>query len=183
VHRPPESAWSGLISHLTELSGGNVHAKGLVAIGCSSNGHNECWDVVNYDWNSYWCTRNSPNEWIQFDFKDRRVSLSHYALKSDGNGHHLLQWALQGSVDGNSWTDLDRRNTQELNGDYVTKIFPCEQRESSSTPHFYRYIRLMQTGKDSQGRDYLELANFECFGWMVNLGDIGVVPHLNHRHS
>jgi hypothetical protein len=53
VHRPPESAWSGLISHLTEFCGGNVHAKGLVAISCSSNAHNQCWDVVNYAWNSY----------------------------------------------------------------------------------------------------------------------------------
>jgi hypothetical protein len=109
---------------LTELCGGNVHAKGLVAISCSSNERNQCWDVVNYDWNKYWFTSNSPNSWIQFDFKDQPVSLSHYALKSDGNGDcHLLQWALQGSVDRNSWTDLDRRNTQELNRNNVTQIF------------------------------------------------------------
>jgi hypothetical protein len=92
VHRPPESAWSGLISHLTKLCCGNVHAKGLVAISCSSKGFNQCWDVVNYDWNSYWDTSDSPNGWIQFDFKDRLVSLSHCALKSDGGSHHLLQW-------------------------------------------------------------------------------------------
>jgi hypothetical protein len=165
------------------MCGGNVHAKGLVAISCSSNWYNQYWDVVNYDWNNYWFTTNSPNSWIQFDFKDRLVSLSHYALKSDGNECHLLQWALQGSVDGNSWTDLDRRNTQELNGKYLTKIFPCEQRESSSTPPFYRYIRLMQTGNDSSGYDHLMLGNFECFGWMMNLRNIGVVPHLNLRHS
>jgi hypothetical protein len=172
-----------LISHLTELCGGNVHAKGLVAISSSSNAYHQCWDVVNYDWNNYWYTNSSPNSWIQFEFKDRLVSLSHYALKSDGHGdNHLLQWALQGSVDGNSWTDLDRRNTQELNGNYVTKIFPCEQHESSSTPHFYRYIRLMQTGKESYGYDYLMLGNFECFGCMVNLGDIGVVGDVNVRH-
>jgi hypothetical protein len=184
VHRPPESAWSGLISYLTELCCGNVHAKGLVAISCSSNSSNQCSDVVNYDWNNYWHTTNSPNGWIQFDFKDRLVSLSHYALKSDGEGsYHLLQWALQGSVDGNSWTDLDRRNTQELNGKYVTKIFPCDQGESSSTPHFYRYIRLMSTGTNSYGNDYLLLGNFECFGWMMNLGNIGVVSHVNLRHS
>jgi hypothetical protein len=174
VHRRPESAWSGLISHLTEFCGGNVHVKGLVAITCSSNLSNQCWDVVNYNWDDFWGTQSSPNGWIQFDFKDRLVSLSHYALKSDGGAFHLLQWALQGSVDGNSWTDLDRRNTQELNGHYVTKIFPCDQRESSSTPHFYRYIRLTQTGKNSYGDDYLMLGNFECFGWMVNLGNIGV---------
>jgi hypothetical protein len=61
VKRSPDSPWSGLISHLTELCGGNVHAKGLVAIGCSSTSYNQCWDVVNYDGEHFWYTPNSPN--------------------------------------------------------------------------------------------------------------------------
>jgi hypothetical protein len=167
VTRSPDSPWSGLIAHLTELCGGNVHAKGAVNITCSSTARNQCWDVVNYAWNDYWYAYNSQNNWIQFDFKDRVVSITHYTLKSDGQGgHHLLEWAVQGSMDGLSWADLDRRHTQELNSDYVTKIFSCDA--TFSQPHFYRCIRLLQTGKSSSGNDYLMLANFECFGSMVN---------------
>jgi hypothetical protein len=184
VQRSPDSAWSGLISHLTELCGGNFHTKGFVAVGCSSTRSHQCWDVVNYHGDHDWHTDNSANSWIQFDFKDRLISVTHYALKADGNtGCHLLQWTLQGSMDGHSWTDLDRRNTQELNGRYTTRICPCEQVASSSNLHFYRYIRLLQTGKDSSGYDYLMLGNFECFGYLMNLGNIGVIPLLNLRNS
>jgi hypothetical protein len=119
VHRSPDSAWSGLISHLTELSGGNVHLRNIVTVSCSSTRKKEYWNVLDYDWDGYWESNDQPNSWIQFDFKDRFVSLTHYALKSDGDGgHHLLQWTVQGSVDGHSWINLDRRNTQELNGKY-----------------------------------------------------------------
>jgi hypothetical protein len=180
LKRTPDSPWSGLISVLSEFCGGNVHEKDVVVVSCSSTGRNQCWSVVNSDWNDYWYTQSSPNSWIQFDFKDRFVSLTHYTLKSDGyTTHHLLQWTLQGSIDGNSWTDLDRRNTQELNGNYVTKIFPCAEFESSSTPHFYRYIRLTQTGKDSYGSDNLMLAGFECFGSIVTSANLGFVPSAN----
>jgi hypothetical protein len=168
VTRCPDSPWSGLIAHLSELCGGNVHAKGAVDISSSSAHRNQCWDVVNYAWNDHWYTCNSPNSWIQFDFKDHLVSITHYALKSDGHGgsHHLLEWAVQGSIDGLSWIDLDRRRTQDLNNNYITKIFSCDA--TASQPHFYRFIRLLQTGKNSSGNDHLMLANFECFGSMAN---------------
>jgi hypothetical protein len=166
VARSPDSPWSGLIAHLTELCGGNVHAKGAVDVSCSSTYRHQCWDVVNYAWNDYWSTYTMPNSWIQFDFKDRVVSLTHYALKSDGNSnHHLVEWAVQGSMDGLSWTDLDRRHTQDLNNNYITKIFSCDA--TFSQPHFYRCIRLLQTGKNSAGSDNLMLTNFECFGSMA----------------
>jgi hypothetical protein len=167
VTRCPDSPWSGLIAHLSELCGGNVHAKGAIDVSCSSSSRNQCWDVVNYAWNDYWYTSSAPNSWIQFDFKDRVVSLTHYALKSDGsNGCHLLEWAVQGSIDGRSWTDLDRRQTQDLNNNYITKVFSCDA--TFPEPHFYRFIRLLHPGKNSSGSDTLMLANFECFGSMAN---------------
>jgi hypothetical protein len=129
---------------------------------------------VNYDWNNYFYTQNSANGWIQFDFKDRSVSLSHYALKSDGDDScHLLQWGLSGSNDGNDWTILDERNTQDLNGNYVTKMFRCN--ETSSVSQFYRDIRLTQTGKNSSGHDYLLLANIEFFGLIINSAMRGLI--------
>jgi hypothetical protein len=84
VTRHPDSPWSGLISYIRELCFGNVHEKGVIEITSSSNGHNHCWDVVNYDWNDYWFTNCSANSWIQFDFKEWIVSVTHYSLKSKG---------------------------------------------------------------------------------------------------
>jgi hypothetical protein len=164
---PPESPWAGLISHLSELCGGNVHEKGLVNITCSSTQKNQCWEIVNYGWTGYIVTDSRPNSWIQFDFKDRVVSLTHYALKShSGCVNFFVQWILQGSVDGNTWSVLDAQNTQNLNGTSLTKIFPCSV--NSSVRRLYRYIRLTQTGKASHGSDVLALANIEFFGLMRN---------------
>jgi hypothetical protein len=156
--------FSGLIHHLCDECHGNVHEGDVVNITCSSRSYNECWQVVNYDWNCYFHTTNSPNSWIQFDFKDRLVSLTHYALKSDGNSsaYHHVEWTISGSNDGDSWTIVDCQKTQALNGRYIPKLFECGHKSSVSP--FYRYLRLTQTGKNSYGNHYLMLSSIEFFG-------------------
>jgi hypothetical protein len=84
-------------------------------------------------------------------------------------------------MDGDSWADLDRRNTQELNHDFVTKIYSCDV--IFSEPRFDRYIRLPQTGRSSSGYDYLMLVNFECFGSMANALPIEIIHHGNPPNS
>jgi hypothetical protein len=163
----PQLPFCGLIGDLGSVCGGNVHTKGAVSITCSSTAHNQCWQVVDSDWTSWWCSKDVANSWIQFDFKDRAVSLTHYALKShSGGGDWFVQWPLLGSTDGNSWTVLDRRHTQDLNGLSIIEIFECN--ESSRVGSFYRYIRLTQTGKNSSNHDSLKLTNIEFFGSMKN---------------
>jgi hypothetical protein len=157
----PSSPWSGILSFLRSECGGNVHERGVVSITSSSDGYNKCHQVADHGWNNFWYTNNDPRSWIQFDFKDSSICLTDYALKSDGHGgRHLLQWEIEGSEDGNGWERIDARNTQDLNGNYITKTFKC----SSPGNRFYRYIRLIQTGKNSSGNDYLLLCNIEFFG-------------------
>lgn len=175
VVRSPTSPWAGLIAHLHELCGGNVHREGCVEITCSSTVYNSCSVVVDYDASGYWVSNDLRNSWIQFDFKDRIVSLNDYALKSDGNCNHLLEWTLHGSMDMNSWTVLDSQSRQDPTGDSTTKIFPCG--EGTSPCRFYRYIRLTQTGKASSGTDSLMLVNLEFFGLMMNSSSAGFLSH------
>lgn len=156
-----DAPFSGVFDHLRTECGGNVHDKGIVAITASADGWNKCYQVTDYDWNSYWCSRDSPGSWIQFDFKDSRLSVSGYTIKSDGNGmSHLLKWAIEGSNDGNEWICLDCRDTQKLNGNSRIKNFTCSQQNSE----FFRYVRLRQTGKNSSDCDFLVLTNIEFFG-------------------
>jgi hypothetical protein len=78
--------------------------------------------AADHDWNDYWYTLGSANLWIQFDFKTRRVSFTHYTLKSDGSGcSHPLEWTIAGSCDGTSWDSIDCRKTQDSNGNDITK--------------------------------------------------------------
>jgi hypothetical protein len=127
------------IDYLISVYGGNVHERGVVAITCSSNSTSKCWHVANFDSNRYWSSCNDENSWIPFDFKNRDVSLTHYTLKSDGYGaNHLFQWTLAGSRDRMTWKSIDVRHTQELNGNYLIKIFSCSAPSDGS--RFYRFI-------------------------------------------
>jgi hypothetical protein len=161
----PSQPFKGIISHLSAECGGNVHTHGIVSITASSTCRNACHQVVDYDWKNYWCTDNVANSWIQFDFKSRRISPTHYTIRSDGSGYnHLLTWSLDGSNDGTSWTPLDRRDTNDLNGNYVVKSYDCQSNQSPSSG--FRFVRLTQTGADSSGSNYLLLGNLEFFGKM-----------------
>jgi hypothetical protein len=85
--------FNGIIDYLTAECGGNVHTEGNVAITASSTMHNACHQVADYYRTDYWFSQNQPNSWIQFDFKSRRVSPTHYTIKSDRDVRgHLVNW-------------------------------------------------------------------------------------------
>jgi hypothetical protein len=106
-----------ILRHLKGKCGGNVHEKGVVNITSSSDQSNKCWQVADYGWNGYWMSQPVSNSWICFDFKQRKLSLQHYTLKSGNVGaHYPIQWEIEGSEDGNSWNCLDSRNTRDLCG-------------------------------------------------------------------
>jgi hypothetical protein len=151
----------GILASLTRQFGGNVHTKEIVEIKASSTQYHQCQQVADYAWTSYWHSRNMINSWIQFDFKDRRISVAHYSIKSDGEGNsHLAKWSLAGSEDAESWTVLDERDTQDLDGSYVVKTYECQSHRSSC----FRFIRLTQTRLNSSKNQHLMLANVEFFG-------------------
>ena len=158
------SPFKGIISHLREECGGNVHQRGVVNITASHNGHNQCYQVTDYDWTDFWgANDNKPNSWICFDFKEKRVKLSGYSLKSmplDPSYAHPIQWVIEGSNDGSEWREIDRRNTQDLNGKSIVKTYSCGGGGSES----FRYLRLRQTGKNACGCDQQYLSSIEFFG-------------------
>jgi hypothetical protein len=56
---------------------------------------------------------------------------------------------IESSKDGSSWFELDRRETRDLDGKYVTKTFSIVRREE------LRMICFRLIGKNSAGRDEL----------------------------
>jgi hypothetical protein len=168
---PLESSrpFEGIISYLTRESGGNVHTQGIVSITASSNYSSQCYQVADYDWSSYWISADTQHSWIKFDFKNRKISLTDYSIKSGGQTSHLLvNWSIDGSNDDETWMTLDRRNTQDLNERYAVKSYRCESSPSSGS--FFRFIRLTQVGPNSSNQHYLLIANVEFFGDLVDAG-------------
>jgi hypothetical protein len=160
--------WNGIIHHLSKKCDGNVHLKGVVNITASGKDErNKCYDVTRHGWNDYWISRKdskwSSDLWISFGFKDVRVSLQHYTLKSSGHGScYFTQWEIEGSNDGSTWKSVDSRNTKDLCGNYIVKTYECS---TSDPSEFFRFIRMRQTERDSPGHNApLMLSEIELFG-------------------
>ena len=160
----------GVIAYLTRECGGNVHEKGLVHVVASSvlDGDGSPYqpkNAVDLGTNSYYASKDEQNSWICYDFKDRRVIPTSYSVRSYGaasGGDHPKSWVIEVSNDGteNSWTEIDRRDNNDLNYNRVTVNFKISQLPSES----FRFFRLRHTGKNHNGNNYLILSSLEIFG-------------------
>jgi hypothetical protein len=164
--------FEGIINYLTVECDGNVHEKGIVTITTSdaeSNlprsigeefRENDFVKLVEYGERKSWFSKNLPNSWVCFDFREKSVSVSSYTISSGLNwAGYPLKWELEGSTDGQQWKLIDRRETQDLGQDYAIGTFECSESEE-----FFRFVRLRQTGKDSLDCDSLRLSGVEFFG-------------------
>jgi hypothetical protein len=64
-----------------------------------------------------------------------------YTLTSAAKDKAPTGWVLQGSADGQSWTDLDKRSGQSFDWDRQTRVFGVAE------PGSYRHYRLVATGE------------------------------------
>ena len=150
----------GIVRHLGELCHGDPHSEGLISI--SSSGKTmELLDVIQYGYDRHnWTSHDEPNSFIKFDFKSRRVCLSHYSLMSGTSNKHLISWVIEVSDDDSTWEVVDERNTQDLNRNQVAKTYQCNK----PNERYARFVRLRQTGVNSAGSNVLGLGLIEFFG-------------------
>ena len=118
------------------------------------------------DETSYFESLDEPDSWIGFDFKSRRVSITHYALRTwfwPAGYQHLKSWVLEGSDDGQEWTELDRReDCPHLNNSSAVRRFKCELRVKC------RHIRLRAIGQDHFNTNLVILSGFELYGRLTS---------------
>ena len=153
-----------IIQHLSEQCHGNVHLKNIVTITCSSKSDGDVQNIVDQNDNTSFSSDGVSNSWIQLDFKERKVLLDGYTLKTWGqDGGHLRNWVLEVSNDGLTYTEIDRhKKCPILNGPLNTATFKV----SCSTPQ--RFVRLKQIGSNTNGYSYLNLNQIEFSGSLNN---------------
>jgi hypothetical protein len=165
----------GIISYLTKKHRGNVHERGVVAITSKSIFRDRprylVQNLADLKPESFFLSNTGvPDQWVCWDFKERRVRLTHYAIKAS----LLLSCLLEGSMDGENWTEIDRqceicqrglptldwigRDMPVYCNDFVTLC--CEV----SAPMEARFIRLTQNDKNTGGGDYMVVMAVEFFG-------------------
>jgi hypothetical protein len=156
-----DGSLDGIIAHMTREHGGNVHDRGIVDISAKSV-HSSSYlgrNAADLQSTTFFHSLNEQDQWLCYDFKNRRVRRTHYSIHAHSNNHYLRSWTLEGSVDGSSWFSLDeqKENSTTHSGHPIGTFSVVESAE-------YRFIRLRQTGKSAHGNDVLELYAFEIFG-------------------
>jgi hypothetical protein len=156
----------GIINHLTEECGGNVHHRGIIDITCSSQERGSCETVANYSGKSgddVWSSQNIQNSWICFDFKEKLVSLRNYTIGCLAISRPVC-WVVEGSNDGIVWKSLDDQEERGPLGvgDKCVKTFRCKY---AKMDEFWRFIRVRQV-KNVRNSDELVLCNVEFFGYL-----------------
>ncbi|OHT05709.1 hypothetical protein TRFO_05865 [Tritrichomonas foetus] len=156
---------NGIIKQLTQQCGGNVHKEKIIDIQASSSLSSQApMSVCDYNNVWFWSTKDQPNQWLRFDFKNRKISLKNYTIKTipyQANFDHLKNWVVEGTNNlETGWDEIDKRtNNSDLNGSGSIFTFKCESNANS-----YRYIRLRTIGPNHYGKNILALTNIEFFG-------------------
>jgi hypothetical protein len=126
---------NGIIAHLTRQCGGNVHDRHIVDITSESfetetegtNSHSGAFDnsadlaaknAADLETGSCFLSAyrgkkaNIPhtrNNWVCYDFKERRIVPTHYTIRTYGNGPggpHMKSWLAETSANGEKWREV-----------------------------------------------------------------------------
>lgn len=154
--------YNGIFTKLKENSNGDPYLKKKISITASTSDRNEAFQVIDYGWNDFFFTENKPNSWILFDFKDMRIHITNYTLKTHkypSGTCHIKSWIIEGSNGKNIWSEIDKRSSPVLNGPNRFQTFPATK--SNDT---FQYIRLRQTGFNFRNDNILAIASIEFFG-------------------
>jgi hypothetical protein len=181
----------GIIAHLTRECGGNVHDRHVVDVTSGSfeketytaNPHSGAVDhMAKYAdknaadletdslFNSTYRGRgedipHTKNNWVCYDFKEKRIVPTHYTIRSYWNGPggaHLKSWLVETSADGESWREVDHQeDNKQLKGTWFTGTFAVAGVGEC------RFIRLVNIGRNHFGDDQLLISAWEIFGTLL----------------
>jgi hypothetical protein len=110
--------------------------------------------------------RNEPDQWICYDFKRFMVRPTHYSLRAwekRDDSWSLNDWIMEGSNDGKTWIEFDRREgNTEIEQMKGAKTFAISWLEE------VRMMRLWQLKKNRVSGVNLALSGMEIFGTLID---------------
>jgi hypothetical protein len=170
----------GIIAHLTRECGGNVHDRHVVDVtGWSfkketNSGGDAMKNIANMTDGSFLMSvyrkkeedmPHTKNNWLCYNFNERRIVPTHYAIRTNGAGlhcSHLKSWLVETSADGESWRGIAREeNNRQLNNSHSAGTFAvagCRE---------CRFTRLVNIGRNHSGNDQLAISAWEIFRSLI----------------
>jgi len=115
---------------------------------------------------SRWISLNSPESWIRFDFKKRKVSITSYSMN---DGKRIKSWQVEGSTDGSTFEIIDKKmDTTVFQNSSQGFNDPNAQMNFTVQPNnkYYKYIRIKNISKNWLDNYIFFLYRFELFGFV-----------------
>ncbi|XVV17740.1 ThuA domain-containing protein [Actinoplanes sp. CA-131856] len=111
--------------------------------------------LIDGDANTKWLVRTATG-WVRYELA-APAKITGYALTSanDFDGRDPKDWTLQGSADGQTWTDLDRRTGQSFPERFQIRRFDV------ANPADFKFYRLNITA--NSGEPLIQLADLRLF--------------------
>lgn len=167
---PSDNSFSGILNFLRKKSNKNIESE-VEITGSSvldSSDRHQPRNVVDYENQSNeFYTKDQPDNWICFDFKEHRIIPTDYTIKSYDciqNYRSAKSWKLEVSNDNNSWEVIDEvENCEEVNGNCKVHTFRIKQQPSNAV----RYLRMKSTGKCWNGQNHFNIGKFEIYGALL----------------
>lgn len=164
-----EDSLDGIITYLTEKQGGNVQETGIVTITSKSVNPDDprcaVATLADFRSDSHFKSQNEPGQWVCWDFHEMCVRLTHYTMECV----YTKSWVIEGSDDGDTWTEIDRQTDNE-DFRYSWRKTPNRNLAAFAIAIANqvecRFIRLTQTGKTHppDPDDLLRICAVEFFG-------------------
>lgn len=168
------NAFNGIINHLAEECGGDVSDNNVVSVTASSI-YNTYYpkNVVSFNNKNYYFSKGMDYDWLQYDFKERKVRPTHYTIRSrygfGKSGCHLREWVIEGSNTSlkDDWKVLDlRKGISCLDGSYEYHTFEIQAQLEKY--EYFQYLRIRITGPNTGDCDNLTFSDLEYFGSISN---------------
>ena len=131
--------FKGIINYLTEITGGNIHKNGTINLTSTEPTFNTTPEFLLDQTRDY---HFNENDIICYDFKDMKIKISSYTIKSmDNPVGHIKNWVIEISDDNKSWTEIDSHsNDPTLNSPGKIATFDVKPN------NFSRFCRFRHIG-------------------------------------
>ena len=155
--------YENIIEHLNQKYHCNVHSQNIIQITSSSRFSEEYQlsNIIEKN-DAKFGTRSESNSWIQFDFKERKVLLDSYTIKTVKQAH-LKNWIVEVSNDGKNYEEIDRHENCDL---LKCPFKAIKFKVSCSCSKPQRFVRLKQIGVNWQYDNELWLTQIDFSGFL-----------------
>ncbi|KAK8860588.1 hypothetical protein M9Y10_012253 [Tritrichomonas musculus] len=156
--------FNGILKHLTDVSNGNIQTNKTIEIRSSKLCCGKFESIVDFgNQGGFAHIDGSPTpRWLQIDFRERRVQINSYLIKSSPeHNNYLKSWRVEIS-DGNHWEKIDEQdNATELNGKNQMKLFKVQMTKP------FRLIRIITEKPNFSCDDGFSLGKLEFYGNII----------------